>query len=290
MKNKYMLFLLLSLTCLASIPAQAAKSIGYVYNTSDSIVRSGFGECVRSIHWSPSNALPECEGEMTKKIAQNVAKIDTDSDNDGVVDRKDQCQNTAVGANVDANGCELIAKAKEAEADADNDLVADSKDLCKDTLAGVKVDTDGCDLNKDADNDGIADASDGCPGTAAGAVVNNLGCVLKADISLANVQFKTGIAKLNSNSEKVLTNIAQTLQENKHLRFEVAGHTDNTGNPQYNLDLSISRAQSVRQYLIDQGVAAERLTTRAYGQDKPIASNETLEGRKQNRRVELARQ
>ncbi len=287
MKNKYMLFLLVSLTCLGSMPVQATKSVGYWYNSSGNIVRSSVGECVRSMQWSPSNALAECEDGITKK----VAKVVTDSDNDGVLDDKDQCNDTVVGASVDANGCELVAKVE--EADSDNDLVADSKDQCKDTVTGANVDANGCEIvvkEADTDNDGIADARDDCLGTADGVVVNAQGCVLQADISLANIQFKTGIAKLNANSQNILAGIAQTLQENQHLRFEVAGHTDNTGPVQYNVDLSSNRAQSVRQYLIDKGVAADRLTARAYGQDKPIASNETREGRKQNRRVELARQ
>jgi len=213
MQNKHMIFLLLALTCLVSVPTQAANSIGYWHTTSGDIIRNGFGECVRTKHWLSSNALPECEGEMPKKV-------------------------TVV----------------------------------------------------DADNDSIVDANDDCPGTVAGTVVNKRGCELKADISLDNVQFKIDTAELSPDSRSILDNIAKILQENQHLRFEVAGHTDTTGDQQYNVDLSNSRAQSVRQYLIDKGVMADRLTARGYGEDKPLASNDTREGRKQNRRVELVLQ
>lgn len=387
MKNKYILFLLLALALLATNPAQAAKSAGYWYDTSSNIVRSGVGECVRSIEWSPSNALPECEGKTTKKIGKAkikkkvgkaeiekkiiVTKVESDSDKDGVIDSKDRCKDTAVGVKVNADGCALVAKTStekglekstkksaksigywydisgsvvhsgvgecvrsiawspsnalpecegkitktiakaeikkkvekikvekkaktikiaKVEIDSDKDGVIDNKDKCKGTVAGVKVDAVGCDLNKDSDNDGIADASDNCMGTAAGTIVDTHGCKLETDISLAYVQFEFNIAKLNSNSQLVLDSIARTLQANKHLRFEVAGYTDTSGDKQYNINLSVSRADSVRQYLIKKGVAADRLTSHGYGPNKPIATNQTREGRIENRRVELAQQ
>ncbi|NOX43169.1 MAG: OmpA family protein [Gammaproteobacteria bacterium] len=315
MQNKPLIFLLFVLTYLVSVPAQAANSIGYWYDTSGDVARTNSGECVRSIRWSSNNALPECENAMPKKVAEadsdNDGVVDSkdqckgttisivvdangcelitkeaDSDNDGVVDSKDQCKGTTVGVVVDANGCELITK----EADADNDGVVDSKDQCEGTALGVAVDADGCGLNKDTDSDGIADANDDCPGTAAGTVVNDRGCVLRANIGLENVVFKINTAQLSPGSLNILDNIAKTLQENQHLQLEVAGHTDNTGDHQYNVNLSTSRAQSVRQYLVDKGVAADRLIARGYGPDKPIASNDTREGRNQNRRVELTLQ
>lgn len=249
----------------------AAKSVGYWYDRSNEIVRTGFGECWRTIYWSSSNAIAECEGGET-------AKVEADSDNDGVLDSKDNCPDTTEGMAVDSNGC---AK------DSDKDGVVDASDKCPGTLADAEVDSRGCAKNKDNDNDGIVNASDDCPNTAGGAVVNNRGCTLEASIDLNNVQFKTGTALLNSSSKVILDEVASTLNDNKHLNFEVAGHTDNTGNYQYNVNLSESRANSVRDYLIIKGVESDRLTAKGYGPDKPVTSNDTREGRSSNRRVEL---
>lgn len=300
MLKKYNISLLFLLTLAFNLPLQAQSS-PYWKDSDGNIVNSTYG-CLRTSFWSSSNSLAECEGGM-KKMA--------DSDNDGVDDSKDRCPGTAAGIKVDASGCakdsdgDGVADSNDKCAgtpkgtrvdangcprDSDGDGIADNNDKCPDTKKGVKVDATGCAINMDLDNDGIVNANDDCPGTAAGTVVNNRGCELKADIRLDNVQFKTGTADLSTESRTILDNVAKTLRENKHLNFEVAGHTDNTGNYQSNVKLSESRAQSVRQYLIDQGVAANRLTARGYGPDKPIASNDTRDGRKMNRRVELVLQ
>jgi OOP family OmpA-OmpF porin len=68
---------------------------------------------------------------------------------------------------------------------------------------------------------------------------------------------------------------------------EVAGHTDSVGSEEYNMGLSDRRANSVKDYLISQGITATRLTARGYGESQPVASNDTDAGRAQNRRVEL---
>ena len=231
-----------------------------------------------------------------------------DSDSDGVVDSNDKCPNSTAGISVDANGCAkdsdrdgvsnsndncpgtaagIQVNAQGCPKDSDGDGAADSYDKCPGTPAGVKVDATGCAISIDDDNDGIINANDDCARTPAGIAVNNRGCELKADIKLDNVRFNTGTAVLSTESRQILNNVAQVLSENKHLNFEVAGHTDSTGNHQANVNLSKSRANSVRQYLIDQGVASNRLSASGYGPDKPVASNDTPVGRSMNRRVEL---
>jgi len=272
MNTKYTLASISILTGLFSANLNAAKSIGYWYDTSGDIVRTGFGECWRTIEWSSSNAIAECEGTMPTKT------LVVDSDRDGVIDSKDQCPSTSTGVSVDSKGC---AK------DADKDGVIDSKDRCPGTQSSASVDSRGCVITKDSDGDGIVDARDDCPNSASGTVVNKRGCKLTANISLKNVQFNTGTAVLSGNSRATLDKVAVTLKENKHLNFVVAGHTDSLGNYDRNVALSNARAQSVRQYLIDQGVASDRLTAAGYGPDKPVASNGTRQGRSQNRRVEL---
>ena len=264
-----MISLLFVLTGLMSQMAFAG-SAGYKYDSVGDIVRNSSGECWRTSSWSSSNSIAECEGG-------EAPKVDGDADKDGVVDSMDKCPGTT-NVTVDSKGCPR---------DGDNDGVADAKDRCPSTPAGVRVDMNGCDVNKDSDKDGIPDSADKCPGTAAGTVVNNTGCPLKANISLSNVRFNTATAVLDAESRTILDGIAKTLNANKHLNFEVAGHTDSTGSYAYNVDLSTKRANSVRKYLANKGVAANRLTAKGYGPDKPVASNSTKAGRHQNRRVEL---
>ncbi len=272
MNNKYTLAAGLLLTGLVSVNANAGKSIGYWYDTSGDIVRTGFGECWRTIEWSSSNAIAECEGKGKMPVKKS------DADGDGIVDSKDQCPSTAKGVAVDSKGCEK---------DSDKDGVVDSKDKCPGTAAGAHVDTNGCVITSDSDQDGISDANDNCPNTATGTVVDKTGCKLAASISLENVQFNTGTSVLSGDSRATLDKVAQTLNENEHLNFMVAGHTDSMGNYDKNMALSKARAQSVREYLISKGVASGRLTAVGYGSDKPVASNDTRQGRSQNRRVEL---
>jgi len=272
MKNKQTIASLIILTGLISSNLHAAKSIGYWYDTSGDIVRTGFGECWRTIEWSSSNAIAECEGKIPGK------KVNLDSDQDGVLDNKDQCPSSTRGIIVDSKGC---AK------DTDKDGVIDSKDKCPGSKLGVNVDSNGCVVSRDSDGDGITDASDVCPDSAAGSIVNKRGCKLTANISLENVQFKTGTAVLSGDSRVILTEVANTLKENNHLNFIVAGHTDSSGNYDKNVALSKARAQSVRKYLISQGVASDKLTATGFGPDKPVASNATRQGRSKNRRVEL---
>lgn len=224
-----------------------------------------------------ADSYDRCPG-TPKGIKVDASGCPVDSDGDGVADSFDKCPGSPKGVMVDATGCPK---------DSDGDGAADSYDKCPGTPKGVKVDATGCAVSMDDDNDGIMNANDDCAGTPAGTVVNTRGCELKADIKLDNVQFKTGTANLSAESRSILDNVASVLKKNKHLKFEVAGHTDNTGNYQANVKLSKSRAQSVRQYLIDHGVAADRLSAQGYGPDKPVASNDTRDGRKMNRRVEL---
>ena len=171
--------------------------------------------------------------------------------------------------------------------DYDGDGAADSYDRCPNTPKGTTVDSSGCSINEDTDNDGITNANDACPGTPAGTAVNKRGCKLQASIELDDVQFNTGTNVLSGASVVTLNKVAETLANNPHLSFEVAGHTDNTGNYQSNVNLSQKRANSVREYLMDKGIEGNRLTARGYGPDKPVASNATRSGRSQNRRVEL---
>ena len=92
---------------------------------------------------------------------------------------------------------------------------------------------------------------------------------------------------LTPDSYEILEQVAASLVANAEVRVEVAGHTDGSGSPELNRELSLARANAGRDYLVASGVGPERLVARGYGSDQPVATNATEEGRAQNRRVEL---
>ncbi|KAB2325505.1 OmpA family protein [Betaproteobacteria bacterium SCN1] len=233
-----------------------------------------------------------------------------DSDGDGVPNRLDQCPNTPKGAKVDTKGCPI---------DSDGDGVFDGLDKCPDTPAGVKVNADGCPLDGDGDGipdykdkcptvpapgtadgcppdrdgDGIVDANDACPDVPAPGTAD--GCPPKAaepvvvdrKLTLEGVNFDNDSSNLRPESLTILDKAVETLKAWGDVKVEVAGHTDSVSSDAYNLDLSQRRAETVRAYLIDKGVAADRLSAKGYGESQPVADNKTEEGRFKNRRVEL---
>jgi len=102
-----------------------------------------------------------------------------------------------------------------------------------------------------------------------------------------NVTFALDSASLNTDFHSVLNKVGETLREYDKTVIEVAGHTDSSGSDQYNQQLSEKRANAVAQYLSAQGVPAARMVTVGAGESHPVASNDTPEGRAQNRRVEI---
>ena len=102
-----------------------------------------------------------------------------------------------------------------------------------------------------------------------------------------NITFATGRAEVRSEFYSVLDSVAQVLKEFNKTRIVVSGHTDSTGSAELNQTLSEQRAGSVKSYLVNGGVAAGRINAYGYGFRRPIASNDTPEGRQANRRVEL---
>jgi OmpA-OmpF porin, OOP family len=134
----------------------------------------------------------------------------------------------------------------------------------------------------DSDGDGVPDSIDRCPNTPKGDVVDQWGCTIK----LERVHFATDKAVILPESDEVLDQAVAVLKEHPNLVIEVDGHTDSTGSPAHNLDLSQRRADSVVQYLRTHGVT-NTMTAKGYGEEKPIADNATKDGRALNRRVGL---
>lgn len=103
-----------------------------------------------------------------------------------------------------------------------------------------------------------------------------------------SVKFPTDVASLSPEAEQRLSELAQRLRaENANVYLEIQGYTDSTGSEAYNDELGLARAEAVRRYLNRQGVALNRMSTISYGPSEPVASNDTPEGRAQNRRVAI---
>lgn len=206
----------------------------------------------------------------------NAQGCELDGDGDGVVDAIDKCPTTPPGRTVDAQGCEL---------DGDGDGVVDALDKCPTTPPGNKVNSQGCDL--DSDGDGVIDSADQCPDTPAGDRVDGKGCSLPKVLNLQGVNFDNDKDLLRPESIAILDEAVSTLKRYPGLKVEIAGHTDSRSSDAHNLDLSQRRAKAVMDYFIGQGVEADRLSAKGYGEVEPIADNGTAAGRFKNRRVEL---
>jgi len=136
----------------------------------------------------------------------------------------------------------------------------------------------------DTDGDGVPDGIDRCANTASGVIVDAKGC---EKVRLKNTYFATESAAIDDIAKRKLDATAAALLRNPELKFEIAGHADSRGPDDYNMRLSVKRAEAVRSYLEQKGVSAERMTVRGYGESQPVASNDTVLGRYDNRRVEL---
>ena len=156
------------------------------------------------------------------------------------------------------------------------------------------------DLKKDTDGDGVADQFDKCAGTPAGTKVDGSGCplpvpvapVVEATAPMASgwetIQFEFNSSVLKTEAYPVLDKLSSTLRENGG-KITAKGYASSEGTAAYNMKLSKDRANSVKTYLVNSGVNANQVTAKGFGEANPIASNDTEEGRIQNRRVESSR-
>jgi outer membrane protein OmpA-like peptidoglycan-associated protein len=238
------------------------------------------------------DACPDVPGVRTDDPKTNGCPAPKDRDGDGVLDDEDACPDVP-GVRTDdpkTNGCP-------APKDRDGDGVLDDEDACPD-VPGVRTDdpkTNGCPAPKDTDGDGILDPVDACPDVAGPANEDpkKHGCpvarVEKGQIRiLEQVQFAYNSARILNASDYILEAVQKILSENPQIELvEIHGHTDSKGGDQYNLGLSKRRAASVMKWLTGKGIAKKRLKSQGFGEKTPIDTNETEEGRANNRRVEF---
>ena len=201
-----------------------------------------------------------------------------DTDGDGIADKDDACPNE-VGP-IALKGCP----------DTDGDGVADKNDKCP-TVAGPK-DNAGCPW-PDTDGDGVLDKDDKCPSVKG--TVANQGCPEVSDEVMKTLNnygkvilFDSGKSTFQQGTYAVLTSIKDILNEYPNSKFQIEGHTDSDGSNELNQALSENRAAAVKNYLVENGIAAERLKSTGFGETKPIASNKNAKGKAENRRVEIS--
>jgi outer membrane protein OmpA-like peptidoglycan-associated protein len=207
-----------------------------------------------------------------------------DKDGDSVFDKDDKCPDVA-GAK-ENKGCPWP--------DQDKDGVTDNVDKCP-TVFGMK-DNEGCPY-KDSDGDTVLDKDDNCPDVKG--TVENKGCP-KAEIDSAGLKklnqysssilFDTGKSSFNFNDDATvnsLTALVAIMKEYPDTKFSIEGHTDNVGKPESNQKLSEDRALAIKNYLIENGIAANRLQSQGFGSTKPISDKKTKQAIAANRRVEI---
>ncbi|MBW2731135.1 MAG: OmpA family protein [Deltaproteobacteria bacterium] len=220
---------------------------------------------------------------------------DPDNDKDGLLDPQDQCPNYPEDKDgyLDQDGCP--------DPDNDQDGLPDSVDRCPNDPEDQDGfdDRDGC-PDKDNDNDKIPDIKDQCPNQpedydgdrdddgCPDAKKYKLVVVTKKKIEIKKkVYFATARTRILPRSFPVLNEVATVLKDMKKINIRIEGHTDSRGSGSYNKRLSHGRANSVRLYLIKQGIDAARLEAQGFGEDRPVANNRTRSGRALNRRVEF---
>jgi outer membrane protein OmpA-like peptidoglycan-associated protein len=201
-----------------------------------------------------------------------------DTDGDGVADKDDACPNVKA---MTADGCPEA----EVVVDSDNDGVPDNQDQCPNEAGPIN----GC---PDSDGDRVADKDDKCPDVEG--LVSNQGCpeikeedkkVL--DVAMRAVRFRSGSAILLEESYQILDQIVAILERYPEYHLQVAGYTDNVGNPDNNLILSEDRAKACYAHFIGKGIVPGRISYVGYGEKEPIGDNNRSAGRLLNRRVEF---
>lgn len=173
--------------------------------------------------------------------------------------------------------------------DNDGDGVTDGIDQCPDTVAGTSVDATGCEI--DSDNDGVSDSLDQCPGSVARVKVDAQGCKEKLQEALREtlyIEFAHNTSHVAEESIEPIAKLSEKLYQYPDAQLVLEGHTDSSGSASYNKTLSQERAIGVKEVLVERfGINANRIIAVGKGEESPIADNNTADGQRKNRRVEI---
>ena len=208
-----------------------------------------------------------------------------DSDGDGVTDKLDACPHTPAGVVVDQFGCAI---------DSDQDGIPDYIDLCDNTQRNIRVDSSGCPI--DSDKDGVADYLDLCPDTPIGTEVDEVGCKKISDSTLIPEKYIFILPSDSSFTEDFsllpfaqmeLNEIINIMKEYSETKWRIESYTDNVGQYESNIDLSVKRAKAVYDYIVSAGIKRDRLSFFGHGSDYPVANNSNDAGRVRNRRITI---
>jgi len=240
---------------------------------------------------SDSDSDGLADGAELNTHKTDALKADTDGDGLSDGDEVNSTKTNATMADTDGDGLKdgdevKSYKTDALKADSDNDTLKDGDEIVKHKTNPLKADTD------DGSVDDATEVRNGTNPVLAEDDVPKKE-VLKveagAPIVLEGVVFKTGKSDLSPESESILMKAFNTLEAYPQMAVEIHGHTDNRGSKALNTKLSLARAEAVKAWLVNKGIAASRITARGIGPDKPIASNDTEAGRQQNRRIEFFR-
>lgn len=247
-----------------------------------------------------TDACPYAAGAASPDAKKHGCPV-LDDDDDGIPNDQDLCPDeyAKAGEATERKGC----PAPPPPPDTDGDTIPDTQDACPKEAGPISQDPakNGCapPSNPDVDGDGVLDVEDACPGEkgvkSADAKANGCKTLVRVNdkqiVMLQSIEFriaKTEPPPIEAASEPVLVQLKEVLTEHPEIaKVEIGGHTDNQGKENYNVKVSQSRADAVKKWLVDHGIAEGRLVAVGYGPKKPIADNKSKEGRAQNKRIEV---
>ncbi len=243
-----------------------------IRDSEDRCPRQGGPASTRGCPDGDQDGIADAEDRCPQQAGPAKTQGCPDRDGDGFADRDDRCPQQAGPASL--KGCP----------DGDHDGLPDLDDRCPKRAGPVAL--KGC---PDKDGDGIPDLDDRCPDVKG--VKEQQGCMpevaKKFSGAIKGITFGTNSAKILPASHKVLDEAVAAMKEYPTLKLTIEGHTDNVGKPAKNQELSQSRAEAVRDYLVGKGIEAGRVQATGHGDTRPVEDNKKAKGRAANRRIEF---